>query len=89
MDDLPLDRVFADQVGADESFPGFLLVDHGKHQLADQKTLAWAYAQTCLKAIDVGLDDLQTPEAAYPALAFVPEYAKESGQAVTPRGNGL
>ena len=68
MAELPLDRVFTDQAGGDENFPGFLLVNHGKSQLADQKALAKAYAQTCLKAIDVGLDDLQTSEAAYPAL---------------------
>ena len=68
MDDLPLDMVFADHSGGDENFPGFLLANHGKSQLADQRALARTYAQTCLKAIDVGLDDLLTPEAAYPAL---------------------
>lgn len=68
MDDLPFDRVFADHNGAEESFAGFLLVNHGKQALADERMLAWAYAQTTLQSIDFALDNLDTPEAAYPAL---------------------
>lgn len=65
---LPFGRVFQDHDGSDDRFPGFLLVDHGRTETAEAKMLAWAYAQMTLRAIDFGLDDLDTPEAAFPAL---------------------
>ena len=65
---LPFSRVFKEQSGSEETFPGFLLVNHGRQETADQKGLAWAYAQATLRNIDFGLDGLDHPEAAYPAL---------------------
>ncbi|MCA2009157.1 hypothetical protein [Tritonibacter mobilis] len=68
MDDLPFDKVFAEQDGQAERFPGFLLADHGKHTRAEPKVLAWVYAEATLRSINFGLENLDTPEAGYPGL---------------------
>lgn len=64
----PFNRVFQEQNGAVESFPGFLLVNHGRDETADAKNLAWAYAQMTLQSIEFGLENLDSPEAAFPPL---------------------
>lgn len=65
---LPFSRVFQDQDGSEEHFPGFLLVEHGRTELASPRELAWAYAQTTIRSIEFGLENLDIPEAAFPAL---------------------
>lgn len=65
---LPFGRVFQDHDGSEEGFPGFLLVNHGRTETAEAKDLAWAYAQMTLRSIEFGLENLETPEAAFPAL---------------------
>lgn len=73
---LPFDRVFEDHDGSDEDFPSFLLVNHGQAQLADERPLAWAYAQAALRSVAFALENTDTPEAAYPAL-FLARHALE------------
>lgn len=65
---LPFSRVFKDQNESNEVFPGILLVNHGRQETADQKGLASAYAQATFRNIDFALENLDHPEAAYPAL---------------------
>lgn len=65
---LPFARVFSEQNDGNEHFPGFLLVNHGRSELADPRLLAWSYAQIALKSVEFGLENLDTPEAAFPAL---------------------
>lgn len=67
-DRLPFGRVFQDHDGAEDRFPGFLLVNHGRSEAADARALAACYGQMTLRSIDFGLDHLDDPEAAYPAL---------------------
>jgi len=65
---LPFGRVFQDHVGLDDRFPGFLLVNHGRTETADLRALAACYAQVTLRSIEFGLEYLDDPEAAFPAL---------------------
>ncbi|MEC7297765.1 MAG: hypothetical protein VXW43_03690 [Pseudomonadota bacterium] len=65
---LPFDRVFQDHHASDDRFPGFLLVNHGRSETVDPRTLAASYGQMTLRAIGFGLENLEEPEAAYPAL---------------------
>lgn len=61
-------RVFQDHDAADYRFPGFLLVNHGRTETADPRALAACYAQVTLQSIEFGLENLDDPEAAFPAL---------------------
>jgi|GEM_PF-3910422 len=65
---LPFDRVFLDHDGSDDRFPGFLLVNHGRTETADPRALAACYEQVTLRSIEFGLENLDNPEAAFPAL---------------------
>ncbi|MFC2968048.1 hypothetical protein [Acidimangrovimonas pyrenivorans] len=65
---LPFHRVFSDHDGSGDTFPGFLLVNHGRTETATPEDLAWSYAQNTLRSIEFGLENLGTPEAAFPAL---------------------
>jgi hypothetical protein len=67
-DELPFGRVFLDHDGSEERFLGFLLVDHGRTETADTRALAACYGQMTLRSIDFGLENLDDPEAAFPAL---------------------
>jgi hypothetical protein len=70
----PFDQIFAEPVGDTETFPGFLLVNHGKDDLSDKRSLAWAYSEVTFRAIDFALAHTALPhqdattEAAFPAL---------------------
>lgn len=66
--DLPFHRVFSDHDNAEGTFPGFLLVNHGRTESAAPEDLAWSYAQNTLRSIEFGLENAETPEAAFPAL---------------------
>lgn len=65
---LPFDRVFQDHDGSEGQFQGFLLVNHGRTETADPRALAACYAQVTLRSIEFGLENLDDPEAAFPAL---------------------
>lgn len=65
---LPFDRVFRDHEGSDDRFPGFLLANHGRTETADPRALASSYGQITLRSIELGLENLEDPEAAFPAL---------------------
>ena len=65
---LPFGRVFQDHGGSDDRFPGFLLVNHGRTETADPRALAACYGQITLRSIEFGLENLDDPEAAFPAL---------------------
>jgi hypothetical protein len=67
-DELPFGRVFQDHDGSEEQFPGFLLANHGRTETADPRALAACYSQMTLRSIDFGLENLDDPEAAFPAL---------------------
>ena len=75
-DPLPFEKVFAEHNGFGDDFPGFLLVNHGHSETADQVQLARVYADVALQSIDYGLSKLDTPEAAYPGL-FMARHALE------------
>ncbi|NIY95455.1 MAG: hypothetical protein HWE39_19735 [Oceanospirillaceae bacterium] len=68
MSELPFGTVFSEQKGSAEPFPGFLLVDHGRTETADPRALAACYGQMTLRSVEFGLDHLNEPEAAFPAL---------------------
>lgn len=66
--ELPFGRVFQDQDGSQEQFPGFLLVNHGREETADARALAANYGLLTLNAVDFALERLDEPEACFPAL---------------------
>ena len=65
---LPFGRVFQDRNGSQEKFPGFLLVNFGREDTADERALAANYGLMTLNAVDFALERLDEPEAGYPAL---------------------
>lgn len=53
------------------AFPGLLLVQHGRRGVDDPAALAWAYGEAAQRAIRFALENLDMPEAAFPALFLV------------------